>query len=165
MMSVPAAFAQDEGEREPKRVELSASFATGREIDGEPVRMLIGDVRLNQDQTVLLADRATQYTNRNEILFEGNVLIFERGDTLRSDAVLYDRVTKVGRATGNVRLTDGEVRVTAPSATYYTSEKRTTFNDGVSLVDSASVLTSRTGTYWSEQKRARIRGERRARRG
>jgi lipopolysaccharide export system protein LptA len=158
MMSVPAAFAQDEGEREPKRVDLSASFATGREIDGEPVRMLIGDVRLNQDQTVLLADSATQYTNRSEILFEGNVLIFERGDTLRSDAVLYDRVTKVGRATGNVRLTDGEVRVTAPSATYYTSEKRTTFNDGVSLVDSASVLTSRTGTYWSEQKRAEFAG-------
>ncbi len=155
-----AARAQDAGppQGDQKRVDLSANQMRGEEINGEQVRMLIGDVRLRQDETVLRADRATQYPRRDEILFEGNVIVFERGDTLRSRSVLYNRATKVGRALGNVRLTDGDVDVTAPSATYYTSEKRTTFDAGVTLVDSVSVLTSDTGTYWSEAKRAEFAG-------
>ncbi|MDX1741140.1 MAG: OstA-like protein, partial [Rhodothermales bacterium] len=153
--------AQDAGEtdRETKRVGLSGDLMTREQISGEFVARLTGNVYLREDDTVVRANRATQYERRREILFEGNVVIFERGDTLRSRTVLYNRNTKVGVARGDVRLSDGEVLVRAPSATYYTSEKRATFTEGVTLIDSVSVLTSRTGTYWSDEKRAEFAGD------
>ncbi len=155
------ADAQDppEAGRDARLVDLSANRMTSEERDGEPIRRLIGNVRLRENETVLHAERATQFTRRDEILFEGDVVVYERGDTLRSRSLLYNRQTKVGVARDDVRLTDGEVLVTAPSATYYTSEKRTVFTEGVTLVDSVSVLTSRSGTYWSDEKRAEFAGD------
>ena len=118
---------------------------TSEEIDGEPVRRLVGNVRLREDETVLRANQATQYTGRNQILFEGNVVVFERGDTLRSRTLLYNRVTKVGIARGNVRLSDGDVLVRAPSATYYTSEKRTVLRRPSSTMSRSCLTTAYPG--------------------
>lgn len=120
---------------------------------------LIGDVHLRQGDTVLRAHRAIELIGRDEYLFLGEVFIIERGDTLQAGQVRYDRRSKVGYATGAVRLSDGEVIVRAPSGRYFTEEKRAVFDDGVTLVDSATVLTSRSGVYWSDEKRAEFAGE------
>ncbi|MBT8402137.1 MAG: LPS export ABC transporter periplasmic protein LptC [Rhodothermia bacterium] len=156
-----SARGQDRGEEGPggtKRVNLSADTLAGVDQGGTAVQMLIGNVRLRQEETRLRADRATQYPDRDEILFEGNVVVFERGDTLSASRLLYNRTTKISRASGSVRLTDGDVVVTAPSAVYDTRNKQTDFREGVTLVDTASVLVSDTGTYWSESKRAAFAG-------
>ncbi len=156
-----SARGQDRGGEGPagtKRVNLSADTLAGVDQGGTSVQMLIGNVRLRQEETRLRADRATQYPDRDEILFVGNVVVFERGDTLSANRLLYNRTSKISRASGSVRLTDGDVVVTAPSAVYNTRNKRTDFREGVILVDSASVLVSDTGTYWSESKRAAFAG-------
>ncbi len=156
-----SARGQDQGGEGPegtKRVNLSADTLAGVDQGGTAVQMLIGNVRLRQEATRLRADRATQYPDRDEILFEGNVVVFERGDTLSANRLLYNRTSKISRASGSVRLTDGDVVVTAPSAVYDTRNKQTDFREGVTLVDSASVLVSDTGTYWSETKRAAFAG-------
>ena len=72
--------------------------------------------------------------------------------------MLYNKRTKVGRARGNVRLTDGEVTVIAPSALYYTEDKRSVFEETVTLIDSTSTLTSLAGEYFSDKKRAEFYG-------
>ncbi len=143
----------------PRRASVeNADLLSVGDSAGTRVQRLIGNVRLRQDETRLHSNRAIRYEGRGEILFVGNVVVFERGDTLFADRVLYTESTKVSRASGRVRLTDGEVVVTAPSAIYYTTDKHTEFTEGVHLVDSSTVLTSERGTYWSEEKRAEFSG-------
>ena len=146
----------DTAQQDP--VHLKANTLTGATEQGEALRRLIGDVRLRQGDTRLWANRATQYLAREEILFRGDVLIIERGDSLSADSVLYDTRSKVGQASGNVRLTDGEVVVHAPSGRYVTDQKKAQFNEGLRMVDSSAVLTSRAGTYFSDVKRAELYG-------
>jgi lipopolysaccharide export system protein LptA len=142
----------DTSESQP--VQIRAGSLRGALERSEPVRRLIGDVKLTQGQTRLWANRATQYLERSKILFVGDVLIVERGDTLRAERVLYDSRTKSGRARDSVRLTDGEVRVRAPSGRYFSREKRARFENGLTFIDSATTVTSEVGTYFSEDKRA-----------
>lgn len=137
-----------------REVQISADLFEGDVVDGERIRRLVGNVELRQEDTRLWARRATQYIDRREILFTGNVLIVERGDTLRADTVLYNSRTKTGRARGAVRLSDGDVIVYAPSGLYFTREKRAQFTEGVTLIDSSATLRSREGQYWSDEKRA-----------
>lgn len=142
-----------------REVSISANLLEGAVEGGERIRRLTGNVALRQEDTRLWARRATQYLDRREILFTGDVLVVERGDSLRADTVLYNSGNKTGRARGSVRLSDGDVLVFAPSGLYFTREKRALFEDGVTLVDSSATLRSREGEYWSEEKRAEFYGD------
>lgn len=144
---------------ETREVEISADLLEGGLETGERIRRLIGNVALRQDDTRLWARRATQYLDRREILFTGDVLVVERGDTLRADTVLYNSRSKTGRARGSVRLSDGDVLVFAPSGLYFTREKHAVFEEGVTLVDSSATLRSSEGEYWSDEKRAEFVGD------
>ncbi|MEX0746459.1 MAG: OstA-like protein, partial [Rhodothermales bacterium] len=153
------ALAQERDTVRTREVEVSANLLEGDVVNGERIRRLTGDVRLRQEETRLWARRAVQYLDRREILFTGDVLVVERGDTLRADTVLYNSRLKTGSASGRVRLSDGDVFVRAPSGLYFTREKRAQFTEGVTLIDSSAVLSSRGGEYWSDEKRAEFYGE------
>ncbi len=142
-----------------KQVFVDAGVFEGEVVtrpDGttETIERLSRGVRIRQDSTTLTSRRATRFLDRRLIVFEGDVRVVERGDTLRSVTLRYDTATKIGDASGDVRLTDGEVVVTAPSARYDTNVKRSNFDEGVRLVDSSAVLTARSGTYDSNLRRA-----------
>jgi lipopolysaccharide export system protein LptA len=138
---------------------IHADSLVGTTVGGEAVRTLFGNVHIRQENTELWSDRATQYVDRDDIFFYGNVRIIEEGDSLSADSVHYNRRLKTGRATGQVRLSDGEVEVFAPSGLYFVDEKRAQFEDGVRLVDSLTVLTSRGGEYWTDEKLAEFFGD------
>ncbi|MCS3644100.1 OstA-like protein [Salinibacter ruber] len=140
---------------DPPRAFVNADSLIRRE---KRVQDLYGDVFVRQDSTRLRSDYARRYLSRSELLFTDNVVIYERGDTLRADTVRYDRATEVGYARGNVRLTNGEVNVRADSARYFASEKRSVFPDSVVLVDGDRVLRAQRGTYWSDEGRAEFGG-------
>ncbi len=137
---------------------LHADSLIGSVIGDERIRRLVG-TRLRQGDTFLRARNATQYLERGEIQFVGEVEIVERGDSLRADRVLYNTRNKIGHASGNVWLTDGEVVVLAPSGRYDTRSKHAIFDDGVTLVDGATTLRSLEGEYWSDERRAEFAGE------
>jgi lipopolysaccharide export system protein LptA len=157
LVFVPAARAQQADSVRQVQVE-AATFAgeLAPRPDGtsERVERLGGGVTVRQGPTTLTSRRATRFLDRNLIVFEGDVRVVERGDTLRSDRLRYDTSDKTGEAEGSVRLTDGEVVVTAPSGRYDTRAKRSRFESGVRLVDSTAVLTARAGTYDSDARRA-----------
>ncbi|MFB6249178.1 MAG: OstA-like protein [Salinibacter sp.] len=142
-----------------ERVLVNADSLSAQSRDGQRIQELFGNVRVQQDTTELRSDYGLRYLNRDELLFTGDVVIYERGDTLRADTVRYNKRTEVGYARSNVRLTDGEVVVRAPRAIYYTEEQRSVFPDSVTLVDSNRVLRAQSGTYWSDERRAEFQGE------
>ncbi|PQJ36244.1 hypothetical protein BSZ35_02560 [Salinibacter sp. 10B] len=150
---------QDVGAGEQRDTyDVSADSLSTIQRDGERLQELLDNVFVKDDTTRLRSNFALRYLERDEVLFTGDVVIYERGDTLRADTVRYNKQTKVGHARGHVRLTDGEVVVRAPRATYYTREKRSVFPDSVTLVDSSRVLRAQMGTYWSNEQRAEFRG-------
>jgi len=141
-----------------ERVLVNADSLSALSREGERIQELFDNVQVDQDTTQLRSEYGLRYLNRDELLFTGDVVIYERGDTLRADTVEYNKRTKVGRARSNVRLTDGDVVVRAPRAVYYTEEKRSVFSDSVTLVDSSRVLRAQWGTYISPEKRAEFKG-------
>jgi len=143
---------------EPQRAIVTADSLSAMVRDGERLQELFRNVDVRQDTTRLRSNYGLRYLQRDELLFTGDVVIYERGDTLRADTVWYNKKTKVGRARSDVRLTDGEVVVRAPEAIYYTKKKRSVFRDSVTLVDSNRVLRAQEGTYWSNDRRANFRG-------
>jgi len=157
--SVDAAEESSRDTSETDRVLVNADSLSALTREGERVQELFDDVQVDQDTTRLRSEYGLRYLNRDELLFTGDVVIYERGDTLRADTVEYNKRTKVGRARSNVRLTDGDVVVRAPRAVYYTEEKRSVFPDSVTLVDSNRVLRAQWGTYISPEQRAEFEGE------
>lgn len=141
--------ADGEGTRE---VDLDADLLEGAVENGVSIRRLT-NARLRQGTTYVTSIRAIEYVASREYLFEGNVVITDEGDTLSARRVFYDSRSKVGRATGDVRISDGEIEVFAPSGTYYMDEKRAEFLAGVRLVDSTTEVSSNRGIYWSDEKR------------
>lgn len=150
--------AQEAAAAGAQEVDVRADLLEGGEAEGERIRRLVGNVRLQQEGTRLRARRAVQFPERREILFTGDVLVIERGDTLRADTVLYNSRDKTGRARGGLRLSDGDVLLEAPSGLYFTRSKRARFSEGVTLTDRAAVLTSLAGEYFSDEKRADFYG-------
>lgn len=156
--AVPA-HGQEADSTEVREVELlDVGVLEGMVEEGVRVNRLT-DARLRQGTTYLEANRVTEYVESREYVFVGDVVIVDEGDTLTADQVFYDSNSKLGRATGNVRLFDGDVEVFAPSGRYHVDEKLAEFEDGVRLVDSSAVVTSNIGAYWSEQKHGAFSGD------
>lgn len=141
-----------------RRANVAADTLIAAMRDSVRVQELFGNVRVQQDSTRIHANHAVRYLERREYLFTGDVVVFERGDTLNADSVRYDEIRKIGMARGNVRLTDGDLLVRAPSGRYFSDEKRSVFREGVTLVDSTSTLISEEGEYFSEEERAEFYG-------
>lgn len=140
---------------------VNADSVSGEVVDGERLRTLIGRVHLRQDSTDLRARRATQFLDRDEILFEGEVEIAGAADTLNAREVTYNSRTRVGNAVGDVRLADAEAELFSRTVTYFRSQRRATFDEPVRLVEreGGAVLTSERGTYHTGRKEALFDGD------
>ncbi len=138
---------------------VNADSVSGSMVDGERIRTLIGNVHLIQDSTDLRARQATQFLDREEILFEGEVEIADGVDTLNARTVTYGSRTRIGRAEGDVRLADDEAELFSNSVTHYRSEGRAEFAEPVRLVEreGTAVLTSERGRYLTDTKEAFFR--------
>jgi lipopolysaccharide export system protein LptA len=145
-----------EGPRTQVVTIVNADSVAGEVVGGERVRRLIGRVHLRQDSTDLRAQRATQYLDRDQIVFEGNVSIADPSDTLRARRITYDSVRRVGRAQGGVTLSDAEAVIVSDSLVFFRTERRAEFQAPVRLVEreGGGVLTSRRGTYFTSRKEA-----------
>ena len=150
--SASSAWAQETGREGTKEVEVAFDSLCVRVIDGRTVAEWLRPV-FRQDDFTLRArngfDEGNGFTR-----FWGDVVIVEKGDTIRAERVRYHRDDKVGEAQGNVRLTDGEVILEAPSGRYFSEEERTIFNEGVVYRDSNATLTADRARYHSADNRA-----------
>ncbi|MBT1702196.1 OstA-like protein [Chryseosolibacter indicus] len=133
-----------------KKVKLQkADFAKGGRMKGERYERLLGNVVFTQNKTTIYCDSAHFFKKQNSLDAYGQVRVTE-GDsvTITGKKLEYDGDEKLAKMRNNVVFTK------LNSATLYTDNldyRRNTntayyFNGG-KLVDSANVLTSRTGYY------------------
>ncbi|MCY4158546.1 MAG: hypothetical protein OXE92_09975 [Bacteroidetes bacterium] len=122
------------------------------------LQFIQGNVRVIYDSTQVTANQAIRNVTRRRASFIGEAELIDEGDTLRADSLDYDEELEVGRALGNVHMTDGEVTTTSPEGIYYLDQHRMEFSRGLVLEDSATTLIGETGLYWTEDKIADLAG-------
>ncbi len=147
---------------------LSADRGEGGFIDGEPVRKLIGNVKLTTDNMIMDADSVYQFENlymihafniqietENDIIwadtlfhntrtdysrFRGRVIMLSEKNTLFSEALDYDRIIDVALFNRPVRFEDESGVLIAEDGYYFQNTDIAFFRGNVQLADSLQYL-------------------------
>jgi len=122
------------------------------------LQLIRGNVRVIYGTIEVTSDQATRNITQRRASFVGNTMLVDEGDTLRADSLDYDEELSIGRALGNVHLTDGEIVTSSSTGIYYVDERRIEFPEGLILEDSATTLTGETGFYWTEDQVVNLTG-------
>lgn len=125
--------------------------------DGRELRVLSGQVRLRQGNTVIYCDRAT--IDQDDATLGGNVAI-QQGDTVRAfaDSALYFGRTRQSDLFGKVVLENGPQKLFTKRLHYDVANKIATYNAGATMTDGHSQLVSRRGYYFVNDKQFFMKG-------
>ncbi len=127
-------------------------------VINEKIREVIGNVEFRQGNIFVSCDKAIQYLMMNRVELRGNVRVIQDTVTLTAPHGFYDGNTKIAYGDGGVTLNNGHMTINADSGIYVTGEKKAFFNRNMMVVDSASVLLAREGTYDQKKRKAECRG-------
>jgi lipopolysaccharide export system protein LptA len=83
---------------------VHADKSVGQVIDGEKVRILSGHIEAYQDTLRMFCDEATFYEDRSQIIFVGNVLIYDGHHNLWADRIVYFTDSRYAECYGHVRI-------------------------------------------------------------
>lgn len=113
---------------------------------------LIGNVVLIHKNIIMKCDSAWKYTNLNVVDAFGHVHIISN-DTINlwADFINYNGDNEIAKARKNVILTDPELTLTTDSLDFDLDNEIGYYNYGGRIVDSANVLTSMVGRYYTKQ--------------
>ena len=137
-------FSQNEGER----IVVIGDSLIGKVVEGESIREVIGNVKLNQGNVHVTCNKAIQYLARNEAELIGNVVAKQDTLTLKTDKGFYFGNLKKTKSTSGIILDDSKVVLSADSGEYYFNEDRAFFQTNVKLIDSTTKLYSDELTYF-----------------
>ncbi|MCW8823339.1 MAG: hypothetical protein OQK63_04595 [Ignavibacteriaceae bacterium] len=139
-------FSQNEGER----ITVIGDSLIGKVVDGESVREVIGNVKLNQGNVHVTCNKAIQYLVRNEAELIGNVIVKQDTLTLKTEKGYYFGNLKKTKSTSGIILDDSKVVLSADSGEYFFNENRAFFQTNVNLIDSTTKLFADELTYFKD---------------
>lgn len=121
--------------------------------DGKEQRFLEGNVRFNQDGTLLYCDKAFFDDQKNLIDAQGHVRIIQ-GDsiTATSNFLLYDGNTKMAQLRENVVLTDKQTVLKTPSLLFNRKSQVAYYKNSGVILDGKNTLKSKKGSYYTTSK-------------
>ncbi|XZF12502.1 OstA-like protein [Chitinophagaceae bacterium MMS25-I14] len=121
---------------------------------------LIRNVQLKQGTTTMFCDSAYMNLEANTVEAFGSVKIIQPGGTqVQSDYLRYIGNTKMAYLKGNVSLTDGKANLWCEELYYNTGTKIGNYEQGGTLQNESTTVSSNTGTYNVNTKEARFTGE------
>ncbi len=126
----------------------------GRNVNGESIREVIGNVVLTQGNVVITCNRAIQYLAKNDAKLIGNVVIKQDTLTIYTEEGFYYGNSRRAVSTTGVRLEDTKVVLTAMKGEYYFNESRAEFDFNVKLWDSTVTLNSQHLIYFRPEAKA-----------
>lgn len=150
MLPISLVYSQNDDER----ITVIGDNLVGKVVDGESIREVIGNVRLNQGNVFVTCEKAIQYLARNEAELIGNVVAKQDSLTLRTDKGYYFGNLKKTKSTSGIILDDTKVILSADSGEYFFDEARAFFQSNVALIDSVTKLTSDELTYFRDQDKS-----------
>jgi lipopolysaccharide export system protein LptA len=113
---------------------------------------LIGNVRFRHNQALMFCDSAYSYNDSNRFDAFGNVHIIQ-GDTLHlyGDKMFYNGDLRLARFVHRVKLIDKSITLTTEALDFDLKSNIGYYNNGGKIVDTANVLTSKIGRYYSNE--------------
>lgn len=102
---------------------VHADKSIGKMVNGEPVRILTGNVEAYQDTLHMLCDEAYFYQNQNRVEFIGRVFIDDGQHILRAERINYYPETKTAVCIKNVRISSQTDSLYAEKFVYNFSTK------------------------------------------
>lgn len=118
-----------------------------------------GHVKMLQGDTLSLVGEYLFYDGEVQMAqIRRNVVMKHRKSVLTTDSLNYDRLYDVGYFFDGGKLVDGSNELTSDWGEYYLSQKKSTFNYNVRLVNPKFELTSDTLHYDLATKWADVRG-------
>ncbi|HEY3389802.1 MAG TPA: OstA-like protein [Prolixibacteraceae bacterium] len=111
---------------------------------------LIGNVSFRRDGALMFCDSAYHYTDSEKFDTFGHVHIIQ-GDTLHlyGDKMFYDGAIKLAKFVNHVKLVDKSITLTTEALDFDLKSNIGYYNNGGKIVDTANVLTSTIGRYYS----------------
>lgn len=132
---------------------LNANVFEPEEKDGVRVKKLIGDVRLRQDNTLLSCDSAYLFEETNYVEAYRNVRINHNDSVdFYGDILKYEGSKKLATLEQNVRMTDRNATLTCNELEFDMARNKASYYNGGRLVSGESVLTSKSGYYYTSSR-------------
>jgi lipopolysaccharide export system protein LptA len=146
--------------KEGKPIRLNhADSLVGREIDGEAVREVIGNVEFVQDSVIVRCDRAVHHPAANRADLDGHVIVIRDTVTLTAPRGIYDGNKKQAYGYDGVRLWNKHVVLLAKEGDYLLDDKVAHFRDSVKVIDSTTTITGNELTYYENEHRSVVVGD------
>ena len=111
---------------------------------------LIGNVRFQHNGARMFCDSAYSYNDSNKFDAFGNVHIIQ-GDTLHlyGDKMFYNGDSRLAKFVHHVKMIDKSITLTTEAMDFDLNTNIGYYNKGGKIVDTANVLTSTIGRYYS----------------
>lgn len=142
---------QPQDNKKKRRVDIEhADLYTYDESIAANAQRLIGDVRFRHNNALMFCDSAYSYNDSNRFDAFGNVHIIQ-GDSIHlyGDKMYYNGDMRLARFVHNVKLVDKSITLTTQALDFDLSTNIGYYNNHGQIVDTANVLTSIIGRYYS----------------
>jgi lipopolysaccharide export system protein LptA len=139
---------------------ISATNSYGLQTDSGLMQRMVGNVQLKQGDTYMSCDSAWLNLASNNMEAFSNVKIIQPGGTqVTCDYLRYRGNVKLAYLKGNVGLTDGKSNLWSEDLSYDVGSKIGTYENGGTLQNDATTLSSTSGIYNTRTKDSRFKGE------
>ncbi|HEY4207182.1 MAG TPA: OstA-like protein [Puia sp.] len=129
------------------------SYHSETKPDSSQLTFLVGEVKIQQENTIINCDSMVLDPKNNVIESFGHVHINDNDSTdIYSDYMRYEVDKKIVHFQKSVKLTDGKGVLTTEELQYDLKEKVGTYDHGGKIVNKGSVLTSESGIYYEGTK-------------
>ncbi len=154
-VSVSDTLVQDSTNKKDVEIIHADKLKFYKDNKGNPIRKMIGNVKLKQDSTFLYCDSAFLMKEKNIVDMYGHVRITD-GDSIEatSNKLNYDGNKKKAKLIGDAVLTDSEMKLSADILYYDRTTGVGSYLDGGKIESEETVLTSKKGFYHSRVSEA-----------
>ncbi|MDX2128076.1 MAG: OstA-like protein [Chloroherpetonaceae bacterium] len=131
-------------------------------LTSEPVRILIGNVRLRDSTTSVRCDTAVEYLQSRKVRLaskkNGLATIVRDTVTIQGVQGFYFPSDSRAEMKGSVSLRDNTVTLRSALGTYFTEEQRAVFSENVSLRDSTNTVFTDSLIFFRRENRTIVIG-------
>jgi lipopolysaccharide export system protein LptA len=134
-------------------ITVVGSKMIGKNVNGEMVREVFGNVVLTQGNVKVTCDHAIQFISNNNAELIENVVVTQDSLTITTDRGFYYGNERKAESNSGVILDDKKVILAADSGEYFFRLSKAYFRHNVKLFDTVTTLTSKALTYFKNENR------------
>lgn len=159
LLLISSHFLFNEFYAQSETVRVIGDSLVGKVIGGENVRVVTGNVKINQGNVNITCRQAIQFLKRNEVELLGNVLVKQDSVVIRTERGYYYGREKISYSDTSVYLDDGHIQLSADTGYYYFNEEKALFISNVNLYEGFTKLFSNRLTYFNKLDEAVALGD------